>query len=76
MKPTFKDAADRLLRCITQQQLAEELGVTRNTVARALMPPENPNSRPAPPGWEDAMRRLARRHGGDMLSLDADLAAE
>lgn len=71
---TFREAADRLLRCVTQQQLADEMGVTRNTIARALMSPDNPNSRPAPKGWEDAVRRLARERGGELLSLDRELS--
>ena len=74
MKPSFREATDRLLRCVTAEQLAAELGVNRNTIARARMDPEtSPNYRPPPQGWEAAVVRLSRAQGTDLHSLAAAL---
>jgi transcriptional regulator with XRE-family HTH domain len=70
---TFEEAAGRLLRCITQDELARRIGVTRNTVARALMDRSSANYRPPPKGWEQAVAALARFHGGDLLTLADEL---
>jgi hypothetical protein len=70
---TFEEAAERLLRCITQDELASQIGVRRNTVARALMDRSSPNYRPPPAGWQAAVVKLARFHGGDLLSLADEL---
>lgn len=74
MKPTFREATDRLLRCVTADQLAAELGVNRNTIARARMDPDaSPNYRPPPQGWEAAVVRLSRAQGADLHDLASSL---
>lgn len=74
MKPSFREATDRLLRCVTADQLAAELGVSRNTIARARMSETAKGHRSPPPGWEAAVDKLARQHGVDLLSLAEALA--
>lgn len=69
MPLTFREATDLLFRTVTANDLAERLGVSRNTIARARMDSDNPNSRPAPPGWQDAVRELARERGAALLDL-------
>lgn len=71
--PTFKDATDRLLGCVTAEQLAAELGVSRNTIARARMSPEAKGYRPPPHGWEDAVERLAKAHSTQLSALAKQL---
>lgn len=72
-KPSFREATDRILRCIPAEQLAAEMGVARNTIARARMDPDSPNYRPPPQGWEKAIARLSAAQGADLSSLAAEL---
>ena len=45
----------------------------RNTVNRARMDPQNPNSRPAPEGWRACLSKLCRARAMDLLKLAESL---
>ena len=72
----FKEATDRLTECPTLEELAAELGVALNTIARARMDPSSPNARSAPPGWEKAVAKLAEKRGRESLKLANELRKE
>lgn len=55
----YKEATDRLFARITAADLAEELGVSQNAVARARLDPSTRDYRPPPRGWERAVAKLA-----------------
>jgi hypothetical protein len=57
----YKEATDRLFERITAADLAEELGVSQNAVARARLDPTTRDFRPPPAGWEAAVARLAKK---------------
>lgn len=64
----FKEFTDRLLAAsVTAQDIADAIGVSKNTVLRARM--EGPNARPAPPGWESKLRDLAASRAADLSEL-------
>jgi orotate phosphoribosyltransferase-like protein len=66
----FKEFTDRLLAAnVTAQTIADELGVSRNTVLRARMDVSSPNARSAPTGWQDKLRRLAADRAGELERL-------
>lgn len=66
----FKEFTDRLLAAnVTAQDIADELGVSRNTVLRARMDDSSPNARSAPPNWEARLRALAAERAADLASL-------
>lgn len=66
----FKAFTDQLLAAnVTAQTIADELGVSRNTVLRARMDVSSPNSRSAPPGWEDKLRALAAERAAELKKL-------
>lgn len=69
MHPTFKEATDALFRFVTADELASELGVSRNTIARARMDPDSPNVRPAPAGWQEAVKKLASAREAELADL-------
>jgi hypothetical protein len=56
----YKRATDRLFERITAEDLAAELGVSQNAVARARLDPATRGYRPSPTGWERGAARLAR----------------
>jgi hypothetical protein len=64
----FKAFTDQLLAAnVTAQDIADVLGVSRNTVLRARM--EGPNSRPAPPDWEPKLKGLAKERAAELERL-------
>lgn len=69
----FKEATDQLTACVRLVQLADELGVAENSVARARMDPASPNSRTPPPDWESAIAKLARARAAELLELAEEL---
>lgn len=69
----YKEATDRLFERITAADLAEELGVSQNAVARARLDPETREYRPPPAGWRVAVARLASARAADLLKLKASL---
>lgn len=69
----FRAATDRLTDCATLADVARELDVAENTVARARMDPASPNARNAPDGWEAAVAKLARARAARLLALAEEL---
>jgi methyltransferase (TIGR00027 family) len=62
----YKEAIDRLLERITTADLARELGISRNAIARR-------DSRPPPDGWQVAVARLADERASRLLRLKTEL---
>jgi hypothetical protein len=69
----YKEATDRLFERITAADLAEELGVSQNAVARARLDPTTRDYRPPPAGWESAVLRLAAKKAADLSRLKSKL---
>jgi hypothetical protein len=65
----YKEATDRLFERITAADLAGELGVSQNAVARARLDPTTRDYRPPPSGWQAAVARLALKRGTELLEL-------
>lgn len=65
----YKEATDRLFERITAADLAKELGVSQNAVARARLDPATRDYRPAPSDWEAAIVRLAEARANQLLRL-------
>ena len=72
----YKEATDRLLKRVTTSDLADELGVSQNAVARARLDPSTRDFRPAPAGWAAAVARVAGRRAEELLKLKAELEHE
>ncbi len=70
---TFKNATDRLTECVRLADVAEELDVAENSIARARMDATSPNSRNPPPGWQAAIAKLARARAAELLELAEEL---
>lgn len=75
----YKEATDRLLERITTADLASELGVSQNAIARARLDPTTRDFRPPPSGWQAAVARLAGERASRLLrlqeALDSDTGA-
>ena len=69
----YKEATDWLFERITAEDLAAELGVSQNTVARARLDPDTRGYRPPPAGWKQSAARLAGQRAADLLRLQQDL---
>lgn len=69
----YKDVTDRLLERITTTDLANELGVSQNAVARARLDPMTRDFRPPPSGWRAAVARLAGKRAAELLKLKQEL---
>jgi len=65
----FKDATDQLIDRVTLPEIAAACGASVNAVERARMDPASNSYRTAPPGWEQAVARLARERGGELFRL-------
>jgi len=65
----YKEATDRLLQRITTADLANELGVSQNAIARARLDPATRDFRPPPAGWQAAIARLASERASRLLKL-------
>ena len=72
----YKTATDRLFERITAAELAEEIGVSQNAVARARLDPATRDYRPPPSGWQAAVARLAGDYAAKLLALQAELDNE
>ena len=73
----FTAATDRATRAsITLTDVALACKVSRNTVHRARMEPDDPNSRPAPDGWRTCLAKLCRARAMDLLKLAESLEPE
>lgn len=69
----YKEATDRLFERITAADLAEELGVSQNAVARARLAPTTRDYRPPPKDWGNAVARLAGARANALLRLAREL---
>lgn len=69
----YKQVTDRLFERITAEDLAAELGVSPNSVARARLDPATRGYRPPPGGWECAAARLAGEQAARLLQLQDEL---
>lgn len=70
----FKTATDRIAALnISQDVLAQALGVTQSTVARARLDQDNPNARPAPAGWAAVVATLLRARAAELVRLADEL---
>lgn len=68
----FKEATDILFGEATATRLAEETGVSLNSISRARM--DTVNRRTAPRQWEPVVRRLAEERIADLTRLVKGLA--
>lgn len=72
----FREATGKLTEAgYTLAEIAAEIGVSENTVARARMDPNSDNHRPPPPGWREAVLRLSRRRAGQLRDVADRLEA-
>ncbi|HYW07161.1 MAG TPA: hypothetical protein VE913_09410 [Longimicrobium sp.] len=69
----YKQATDRLLERVTAADLADELGVSQNAVARARLDPTTRDFRPPPSGWQAAVARMAGQRAAALLKLKEEL---
>jgi hypothetical protein len=72
----YKEATDRLFERITAADLAEELGVSQNAVARARLDPSTRDYRPPPKGWESGVARLAEKRAIYLREITEELARQ
>ena len=72
----YKGATDRLFERITAADLAEEIGVSQNAIARARLDPTTREFRPPPAGWVAAVARLAGERAAELLTLQQELEEE
>jgi hypothetical protein len=69
----YKEATDRLFERITADDLAAELGVSQNAIARPRLDPATRGYRPPPAGWEFGAARLAGQRAEELLKLKQEL---
>lgn len=69
----YKRATDRLFERITAEDLAAELGVSRNSIARARLDPTTRGYRPPPADWKRGAARLAGEQAARLLQLQREL---
>jgi hypothetical protein len=69
----FQQATDRLFSCLTAADLADALQVSVQGVKQARAAPETTAHRPAPDGWQMAVKRLAKRQAAHFERLATQL---
>lgn len=69
----FKEATDRLTRCVSLADLAHELGASYGLVRQARMDPASPSHRNPPHGWRAAVASLAGQRADELRALKAAL---
>lgn len=66
----FKKATDRAMELgIRTREVAEAAGVSEALIRAARLPAKSPSKREPPDGWQDALRILCERRGGELLEL-------
>lgn len=65
----FKQATDALLESVTLEDLAKVMGVSIQTVRQARAADGTKAHRAPPPGWENAVARLAARRASQLMRL-------
>ena len=72
----FKSATDRLLACgVTTRDIAQEAGLSLNSVARMRLSPATPSYRRPPQDWPDLLVRVSLAHAADRDRSAVDLGA-
>jgi hypothetical protein len=74
MAKDFRATMEALGTKIGSGQMAAELGCSRQAVKQARLAEGNPGRRPAPPGWEQAAKKLAEQQAAHFEKLAASLA--
>jgi hypothetical protein len=69
----FKTATDRLTDRITADDIANAVGVARNTIARARLDRSNPGYRPPPENWKRVIAQMAREWSRRFAELAVEL---
>jgi putative heme degradation protein len=69
----FKDATDRLTVCVRLADLAQAMGISEAAVVQARMSEDASGFRRSPPGWEQAVARLARGRSRELDALADEL---
>lgn len=72
----FHEATKRLKECLTDQEIADELGVSLQSIRQARMDQGNPSYRPPPEGWRQALIRLCRNREDELRQLAKQLAED
>lgn len=65
----FKSATDILFATISHADLAERLGCSVASIRQARLSPDALAHRAPPPGWQEAVRELARERGAELQAL-------
>ena len=72
----FKGATDRLLACgVTTRAIAQEAGLSLNSVARMRFDPSKPSYRRPPKDWPELLMRVSLAHAADRDRSALDLRA-
>ena len=74
---SFVEVTDRLMASnVGLQEVAEALNVSYSTVRATRLHVASSSHRHPPAGWEQALAKLARKKGGDLLKLAEELEGE
>lgn len=73
---TFREAMQELVKRVTQQDVAREMGVSFYTIRQATYLADASAYRTPPKGWEAVVARLARERAGELLRLADELEEE
>ena len=69
----FNEASDRLAAAKILKDIAGEAGVSLGLVRQARLDPATSSYRSPPPGWEQAIAKLARERAGELVTLAEEL---
>lgn len=69
----FNAATNQLMDCVTLVDVAKEAGVSHGLVRQARLDPSSPSHRSPPPGWEQAVAKLARSRAAELVALAEEL---
>lgn len=72
----FVEAMERLKRGVTDDEIANAVGVSTNTIRRTRADPATRNFRPAPAGWERVLARLAGHRAEELQRLKHELEGD
>jgi hypothetical protein len=71
----FREATDGLCGKVDHEDVARALGVSLQTIRQARLQPETRSHRSPPPGWRDAVIRLAEEKVSHYRRLIQELQA-
>ena len=72
----FTQATDRLAECPTHKDISDVLIIDVQRIRQARLAEGHTNRRPAPPGWEKAITKLAGARARELLDLASDLSGD